>query len=55
MHTEVCPICKGTGRIPDDKVSKQTLQFPPPKPLPMTKTCPHCVGDGYIEVYDEAG
>lgn len=50
-----CPVCGGTGRIPDMSYSGPMAYY-----NPMTgdswphKTCPACGGTGIQEVSDEA-
>jgi len=44
MHSEICPICKGLGRIP--------VNYPSWIPSKETKVCHGCDGLGWIEVRD---
>ena len=46
MHSELCPVCKGKGKIPNDLSEGSTT-------APYEKTCHACNGVGYILVPDE--
>ncbi len=39
VHAEICPVCKGTGKI------RKKTGYPEP-----TKTCHGCGGKGWVEV-----
>ena len=46
-HAEICPVCKGKGRIPEN--------YPVPycdTPSKKLKVCHGCGGNGWIEVSD---
>ncbi len=43
MHSEICPVCKGTGKIFD---KTNTTAF---------KTCYGCGGKGWVEIRDDSG
>jgi len=42
-HAEICPICKGRGRVPEDPEWDSG-------PSPSTRVCHGCNGKGWIEV-----
>jgi len=47
-HAEICPICKGRGRVPEDPEWDSG-------PFPGTRVCHGCDGKGWVEVEGECG
>jgi len=45
-HAEICPICKGRGRVPEDPEWDSG-------PSPSTRVCHGCNGKGWVEVEGE--
>ena len=46
MSAELCPVCNGSGVVPDPAYGHQTTT----SALPITKTCHGCDGKGWVEV-----
>ena len=46
MTAELCPVCKGSGVVPDPVYGDQRTT----STLPITKTCHGCDGKGWVEV-----
>lgn len=43
MHSEICPVCKGRGKVPNTDWTKSER---------MLESCPGCNGRGWVEVKD---
>ena len=44
-HAELCPVCKGAGRLPQEYGESSSI--------PLWRTCHGCGGMGWVPVPDE--